>query len=143
MKKVFSTIVLSSAIILGLSSCTKKYYEVNETYQSVPSKVMVYTVTADKWSYDGNNRLIATLSVNELTQYYMEQGIVTLAVSKNNEASYSTIPAVIEAVSYSFDYEVGKVIVYMEDPIMESGVTLSPPDKMIIKVGLTEADYVE
>ncbi len=140
MKKFIPALLLGSALIFGTASCTREYYDV---YEAVPSKVFVYTAYANDWVYDGTNRAFVTLRVNELNQYYVNQGIVSIAVSNDREQNYSAIPAVIDAISYSYDYKVGQVTIYIEDPIMEQGIQVEPPAEMILKIGLTEADFVE
>jgi hypothetical protein len=139
MKKLI-IIGLSSWLCIGtLNSCKKIY---NDYYEVVPSKVMVYKANASQWSGEGNRKYI-DFNVPELTQYYVNQGIVTLAMSMDNEKTYNALPAVIDGVSYSFDYMAKSVRLYAEDPIMEDHINVYVPDNIYVKIGLTEADFVE
>lgn len=139
MKRILLALTIGSASLISFTSCTKEYIDY---YETVPSKTMIYERTASQWQGSGNTRYI-DLSVPELTSYYLRQGIVSVAFSTNNESTYNAIPATIEAVSYSFDYQVGSIRVYMEDPILDDGITLTPPSHVVFKVSLTDADYIE
>lgn len=139
MKKAILGLALCGVAMVTMPSCKKEY---NEYYQVVPSKLMVYKANANQWTGSGN-RLYIDFNVPELTKYHMDQGIVTVAMSADQEATYSALPAVIDAQSYTFDYTVGNVRVYLEDPIMEEGIDVAPPANAVFKIGLTEATFVE
>ena len=139
MKKLLLALAISGASLLTLNSCTKEYIDY---YENVPSKTMVYERSASSWQGTGNRKFL-DLPVKELTKYYLEQGIVTVAMSIDNEQSYQAIPATIDAVSFTYDYVVGSVRIYAEDPIMESGINVGVPNNAVFKISLTEADFVQ
>lgn len=137
MKKFLLAFLIGMATLAATSSCTKEYYDI------VPSITMVYERTASQWQRNSSNQIYIDLNVPELTSYYVNQGIVNLAISFDNENTYNAIPATIEAVSYSYDYATGSVRIYAEDPILESGISIDPPAHIFVKISLTEADYVQ
>lgn len=139
MKRILLALVLATASAAVLSSCTKEYYD------TVLSKTMVYERSAGSWQNDPNTpaRKYLDLPVRELTQYYRNQGIVTVAMSVDNEESYQAIPATIDAVSFSYDYVIGSVRIYAEDPLMDDGINVPVPTNAVFKVSLTDADWVE
>jgi len=137
MKKFLLAFVISTATLAMTSSCTKEYYD------TVPSITMVYERTANQWEQINSNQIYVDLSVPELTNYYVDQGIVNVAISFDDENTYNTIPATIEAISYSYDYTTGSVRIYAEDPLLESGVSIDPPSHVFVKISLTEADFVQ
>lgn len=136
MKRILLAIAIASASLATMSSCTKEYYDM------VPSKTMIYERSANQWQGTGNRKYI-DLPVKELTSYYLQQGVVSVAMSTDNETSYQAIPATIDAVSFSYDYVVGSIRVYAEDPIMETGVNVTLPANAVFKISLTDADFVE
>lgn len=138
MKRILLALAIASASLVTLNSCTKEYI----TNNYLPSQTMVYERSASSWQGSGNRKYL-DLPVKELTNYYLQQGIVTVAMSTDDEKSYQAIPATIDAVSYSFDYVIGSVRIYAEDPIMGTGVTITPPNNAVFKVSLTDADFVE
>jgi hypothetical protein len=139
MKKGIIGLAICCAAMITMPSCKKEY---NEYYEVVPSKVMIYKASSSQWVGSGN-RLYIDFNIPELTKYFMDQGIVSVAMSADNESTYNAIPAVIDAKSYSYDYMLGSVRVYLEDPIMEDGIVVLPPDNCIFKIGLTNADFIE
>ena len=141
MKKLLLALVVTTASFFAFTSCTKEYYE--EYYDMVPSKTMIYERSASQWEPDGSARHYIDLPVGELTQYYVNQGIVSVAMSVDDEESYLALPATYEGIAYSFDYVVGSVRIYAQDPIIDAGVTITPPANAVFKVSLTDADWVE
>ncbi len=143
MKRLLLTLTIAATTLAAMTSCTKEYIT-EEYYDTVPAKTMVYEKTATKYPWQGtDNAAYFTLPVQELTAYYINQGIVSLAISPDNETTYQTIPATINGVAYSYDYKVGSVTIYAEDPIMEDGSRIEVPDNLVIKVSLIDADWVE
>ena len=138
MKRLLLAFAIAGASLITFNSCTKEYI----TNNFVPSQTMIYERFAKDWT-GSKNSIYVDLNVKELTQYYMDQGIVTLAMSQDGEKTFQAIPGTIDGISYSFDYQLGSIRVYIEDPIMDNGVTIDPPAKAIFKVSLTDADWVE
>ena len=139
MKKLLLALAIGSASLLTLNSCTKEYIDY---YETVPSKTMVYERSANSWQGNGNRKYI-DLPVKELTNYYLKQGIVSVAMSTDDEKSYQAIPATIDGISFSFDYVVGSIRIYAEDPIMEAGINVQVPSNAVFKISLTDADFVQ
>lgn len=138
MKRLLLAFAIAGASLITFNSCTKEYI----TNNFVPSQTMIYERVFGDWKGGGKNWYV-DLPVKELTGYYMDQGIVTVAMSDDGEKTYKAIPATIEGISYSFEYNVGKVTVKLQDPLFETGVTITPPDRVFFKVSLTDADWVE
>lgn len=138
--KNFFTPLLSLFLIFSLSSCEKT--QVIENFYPLPSKTYVYTVSANSWNGSGN-RISHQINLPELTNYFLLQGGVAVAVSFDGESSYDLLPATIDGISYSVNYSVGKVVLFAEDPIMEPGITVNPPSSIQVKIILSESDYVE
>jgi O-glycosyl hydrolase len=125
-------------LVAFISGCTTKEY-----YEVVPSMTIIYQKTASQWMENSTYDVYTDLAIPELTKYYVEQGIVTVALSFDNENSYNGLPATIDGVSYSFDYRTGNIRIYAQDPIMEEGIEVFIPERIHLKVSLTEANYVE
>ena len=138
MKKILLAFLLGTATLAVGTSCTKEYYDT-----VVPSITMVYERTASQWETLTPNNKIVTLSVPELTSYYVQQGIVNVAISFDGEANYSTLPATIDGVSYNYEYTAGSLTIYAQDPIAQNGSSINVPQRAFFKVSLTEADFVE
>lgn len=137
MKKILLALLIGTAALAVTSSCTKEYYDV------VPSITKIASKNANQWVRASSNEVYVDVDIPELTDYFVDQGIVNVAISFDEEITYNAIPATIGAVSYSYDYTTGSVRIYAEDPILEDGVTIDPPAHIVVKISLTEADYLE
>lgn len=138
MKKLLLTFLIGTATLAMTSSCTKEYYDT-----VVPSITMVYERTASQWRVDDLDTDYVDLSVPELTDYYVNQGIISVAISFDNEQTYFAVPTTLDGVAYSYDYTTGSVRIYAQDPILEDGISVDIPEHLVIKVSLTEADFVQ
>ena len=136
MKKILLALLIGTATLATTSSCKKEYYTV------VPSITAVYSRTANQWVSQSQNTKYVDLSVPELSQYYVNQGIVTLAISFDEEKTYNGLPTTINGISYSFDYTKGSVRIYAQDPI-NADVTVLVPKLIHVKVSLSESDFVQ
>lgn len=137
MKKFLLAFCIGTATLMASSSCTKEYYD--QYYDMVPSITAVYTVTGNSWTGDGSNNAYTDLDVPELTNYYIQQGIVNIALSFDGEVTYHTNGAVYDGATYRFDYSEGLIRIYASG----SNVMNRIPQEVVVKVSLTEADYVE
>ncbi|WP_257668548.1 hypothetical protein [Parapedobacter tibetensis] len=133
--KKYLTLVVGFLAIFGLSSCTKEYYDI------VPNTSYIYTINANQWT-DNGNQISYDISLPELTDYFMNQGGVSVAMSFDNESTYNILPATFDAVAYSVNYSVGRVTIYGEDPVL-GDFEVPIPDRVTVKIILSEADYVE
>jgi hypothetical protein len=138
MKKILLAFLLGTATLAVGTSCTKEYYDT-----VVPSVTAVYQRTADQWQVSSSNNKFIVLDVPELTDYYVKQGIVNVALSFDNEVHYNTLPATIDGVSYNYEYTAGLLTVFAQDPLVEEGIEVPVPDRAFFKISLTESDYIE
>ena len=136
MKKFLLALLIGTATLATTSSCKKEYYDV------VPSITMVYQRTANQWESLSKNTKFVDLNVPELKNYYVNQGIVTLAISFDGEKTYNGLPATINGISYSYDYATGSVRIYAQDPI-NADVPVLVPERVHVKVSLTQSDFVQ
>lgn len=138
MKRILLALLIGGATLTSFSSCTKEYI-------TPVSKTMVYERVANQWQSNGNTTKskYVDLAVPELTNYYVDQGVITLAMSFDNEKTYNGIPATIDGVSYNYDYTTGSVRIYAQDPIFQNSTIVDVPDRVFVKVTLTESDFVE
>lgn len=104
---------------------------------------MVYERTANQWGVDDFDTDYVDLDVPELRDYYVNQGIINVAISFDNEKTYFAVPTTLDGVAYSYDYTTGSVRLYAQDPILEDGVSVPIPEHLFIKISLTEADFVQ
>ena len=103
MKKILLAFLIGTATLAVTSSCTKEYYDV------VPSITMVYERTANQWGVDELDTDYVDLNVPELRDYYVNQGIVNVAISFDDEKIYFAVPTTLDGVAYSYDYTTGSV----------------------------------
>ena len=135
MKKAL-TLLIGFLVILGVSSCTKEYYDV------VPNQTFIYTIQPNQWVADGGS-IVYDIDLPELTDYYVDQGVVSVYMSVDDELSYNILPATITGTAYSVNYTTGFVSIYGEDPIFDPNVEIPFPDRTItVKITLTDADYI-
>ena len=139
MKKYLAQI-LSIVAFLTLSSCEKT--NIIENFYPNPNKSFIYTILSNQW-VDNGYQIYHTLNLPELTDYYIKQGGVSVAMSFDNEASYDILPATFDGVAYSVRYSLGKVTIYAEDPIADPSIIVPLPAKVTVKIILSETDYVE
>lgn len=139
MKKYLAPMI-GIVAFLTLSSCEKT--NIIENFYPNPNKSFVYTILAAQW-VDNGYQIFHTLNLPELTNYYIKQGGVSVAMSFDNEESYDILPATFDGVAYSVRYSLGRVTIYAEDPLADSSILVPIPNKVIVKIVLSETDYVE
>lgn len=139
MKKILTT-SMGLLMLWFFAACEKT--EVIENFYPNPNKSFIYTVYADQWN-DAGYQISHTINLPELTSYYMNQGGVSVAISFDEEQSYDLIPATFDGVAYSVRYSLGKVTLYGEDPIIDETILIPIPDKIMVKIILSETDYIE
>lgn len=137
--KTYLTLAVGLVGLAGLTSCTKEYYS------PPPNKTFIYTISTDDWSWDEGvlNQIYYDIDLPELTDYYVDQGVVSVSISVDDEISYNILPATIMGTSYSVNYTTGFVTIYAEDPIFDPDFEVPIPDRTIkVKITLSEADYI-
>lgn len=137
MKKHLIIVIAAVLGLMTLSSC-----ETTNVYPNT-SKSFIYTVNANQW-VDHEFWFSHTLNLPELTDYYVKQGNVSVAISFNDEDSYTILPATFDGVSYWVNYSQGQVIIYGEDPLFDEDILIPiPQERVTVKIVLTETDYIE
>ena len=147
MKKFLSlsakSIAMAAMVFVGLislSSCEKT--QIIENFYPNPNKSFIYSINANQWT-DRGYQIYHVINLPELTNYYIQQGGVSVAVSFDNEQSYDILPATFNGVAYSVRYSLGRVTIYAEDPLFDSNIMVPIPDKVMVKIILTETDYID
>ncbi|MGK6352375.1 hypothetical protein [Parapedobacter sp. DT-150] len=137
--KKYLTFVVGFLVILGITSCTKEYYDV------VPNQTIRFDIPTNWWQRSSgvSNQVYVDIEVPELTDYYVDQGVVSIAVSFDNDATYEVLPTTVEGVAYSVNYTTGFVTIYAEDPIIDPDVVIDPPGDLIVKITLSESDLIQ
>ncbi|MFB2120186.1 hypothetical protein [Parapedobacter sp. 2B3] len=132
------TLVVGLLIVVGMSSCTKEYYDV------VPSQTFVYRINQNGWTWENNvsHQVYHTKTLPELTDYYLLEGGVSVAISFDNENSYDVLPTTFNGVAYSVNYTVGAITIFAEDPLADPGIEIPLPDAAVVKVILSESDFI-
>ncbi len=133
------TLIVGFLAVLGMSSCTKEYYDI------VPNQTFRYDISPNQWVRPNgiSNRVYVDIDLPELTDYYVDQGIVSIAVSFDNNLSYDILPTTFDGVSYSVNYTTGLVTIYAEDPIIDPDVVVGiPSETLIVKITLSDADLI-
>ncbi|AIM36183.1 hypothetical protein KO02_05340 [Sphingobacterium sp. ML3W] len=150
MKRILSALLIGGATLTVFSSCTKEYIT-EENITVNPGRSFIYTIKPNQWTSDNSGRIIHKLSLPELTQYYVDQGDVSVHMSLNKESSYKILPASFAfdygngqsaPISFHIDYKIGEVMIIGEDPLDDALINF-PTRDLIVKVIISDTDYVE
>lgn len=134
--------LFSLVLIIGFSACTKTEYR--DVVQENPNRSYVVTLTSGNWVRVSPSLIRYDIPLRDLTDYYLLQGGVAVALSFDNEASYDVLPSTFEAIAYSVNYGVGEISVFAEDPIADPTVTISiPSGNVYAKILLSTADFFD
>src|SRR4051812_10413589 len=130
MKKLIS-ILCVAMVVIGLSSCTKKYITPN------PNQTIIFTVAQSAWqlSSDGKS-YYAVISTPEIDSYFNDYGGVLVYFSFTSGV-YEQVPEVYNGVSYSYTHNKGSVVLYAQTP---NGTTPVKPDPLTLKLLLLTSD---
>ena len=136
--KKFLTLAIGFVTILGMSSCTKEYYDM------VPGQTFIYTIATNEWDWEDNvsYQVFHTKPLPELNDYYLLEGGVSVAISFDGEDSYDILPTTFNGVAYSVNYTVGAITIFAEDPLAESTIEIPLPDAAVVKVILSDSDFI-
>lgn len=139
--KRFLFLLVGLSATVALSSCTK-----TELIESdyVPNFSYVYTIPQNQWAWDNGvtYQVYHDKSIPDLTDYYVLEGSVSVAISFDNEGSYDILPTTFDGISYSVNYTVGAVTIYAEDPLADPNIEIRLPDAAVVKVILSDANFI-
>ncbi|WP_257657519.1 hypothetical protein [Parapedobacter lycopersici] len=129
---------IGASTAAALSSCTK-----TELVENTANRSYVYTILQNQWQWDNGvtYQVYYDKAIPALTDYYLLEGSVNVAISFDDEASYDILPTTFNGVAYSVNYTVGNVTIYAEDPLADSEIEVPLPENAVVKVILSEADF--
>ena len=118
-------------VVIGLSSCTKKYILPN------PNQTILFTVDQSAWKLNSDGKsYYAVVSTPEIDSYFNDNGGVLVYVSFT-KGVYEQIPEVYNGVSYSYTHNQGSIVLYAQSP---DGNTPIKPDPLTLKLLLINSD---
>jgi len=126
--------------MMGMYSCTKTEYVPDP---QLSSRTYVREIVANNWKRESNALIYCDIPLNDLKDYYILQGSVSVALSFDDEVSYEVLPATIDAVSYSINYTTGFVTIYADDPLSDDGVVTPIPASVIVKIVLSDSEFID
>lgn len=136
------TLLFLSIMILGITSCTETEYIQPEPALN-PNIAYVVELPANGWERVSNRMVKFDIPMRDLTEYFVLQGNVAVALSFDNEDSYDALPATLDGISYSVNYGIGWVTITMDDPLAENVNIPAPTGLVVAKIILSETDYVD
>lgn len=133
--------LFSLVLIIGFSACNDN----NDNFvPENPNRAYVVTLNKNNWQRESNSRIKFDIPLRDLTDYYILQGGVAVAISRDGEEkTYDILPANFEGLAYSVNYAVGWVTIYIEDPLAEDVTVPIPNYNIIAKIILSDTDYVD
>ncbi len=134
MKKLLLAFAIATASLVSFSSCTKEVMDPNSTR----TYTYVYTIEPSAWKAITADRPTYELIIDEpdLDEVIFEDGIVSVAALFESHSNlYELLPGTIRDYHFTANYAVGSVAVYAE--YRGTGAPVKP-EKMLIKLGLTE-----
>lgn len=134
-------LLICSLLLIGFSACDD-----DDNVQPIenPNTAFVVTLDPDGWVRESNSLVAFDIPLQDLSEYYLLQGGVAVALSFDNESSYDVLPTTFAGQSYSVNYAIGLITIYIEDPIADDGINVPLPDQDIIaKIVLTTTDYLD
>jgi len=136
--KKYLTLVVGLITIVGMTSCTKEYYD------TVRSQTFIYPISQNGWTWQDNvsYQVYHTKALPELTDYYLLEGGVNVAISFDGENSYDILPTTFNGIAYSVNYTIGAITIFAEDPLAEADIEIPIPDPAVVKVILSESDFI-
>jgi len=133
---------LCALLMIGLTACDKND-NVQPTYEN-PNTAFVVTLDPSGWERVSNAKIAYDIPLKDLTEYYMLQGGVAVALSFDDEDSYDVLPTTSEGIAYSVNYAIGWVTIYADDPLADDGVTTTfPTGDIVAKIILSTTDYLD
>jgi len=133
---------LCALLVIGLTACEKNN-NVQPVYEN-PNTAFVVTLDPSGWERISNAKIAFDIPLKDLTEYYLLQGGVAVALSFDDEDSYEILPATSEGIAYSVNYAIGWVTIYADDPLADDGVqTTFPTEDITAKIILSTTDYLD
>ncbi|MFD2600156.1 hypothetical protein ACFSQ3_14455 [Sphingobacterium corticis] len=117
MKRILLSLLIASATLLSFNSCTKEYIEEARTI-TLPD----YEIRPQDWNGQNTRRANFIIDAPELSNDIVDFGVVNISMSIDGRKTFDKLPAVIEGVSYSYNYTLGEIIIFAEDPIYSDGL---------------------
>jgi len=137
-----SLLMLCVLLIIGLTACEKTKY-VEPTYEN-PNTAFIVTLKPSGWKRISNAKIAYDIPLKDLTEYYLLQGGVAVALSFDDEDSYDVLPTTSEGIAYEVNYAIGWVTIYADDPLADDNVTTTfPTGDIVAKIILTTTDYLD
>lgn len=134
--------ILFSVALLTFSACTKTEYITEYVESENPNQSYIATLVASNWIRVSPALIEYDIPLKALTDYYLLQGGVAVAISFDDEMSYEVLPATFDGLAYSVRYEKGFVIIAIDDPLSDDGVDVTAPTGNIkAKIILTKTNY--
>ncbi|PVH24413.1 hypothetical protein [Sphingobacterium corticibacter] len=131
MKRILLALVIASATMLSFNSCTKEYIEDPRT------DTFSYTINPQDWTNNNTPAASVSIDVPELSDNYVDFGLVSMSMSNNNRETFNKLPATIQGISYNYEYTTGRITIYAEDPINDN-FNVQIDRTLILKVSLTQ-----
>lgn len=133
--------LFSLVLIIGFSACTKTD---RDNQPENPNRSYVVKLPSANWVRVSSSVIRFDIPLRDLTEYYLLQGGVAVALSFDNEDSYDVLPSTFEAIAYSVNYGIGEVSIFAEDPLADSRVTISiPSGDVFAKIILSRTNFID
>ncbi len=121
-------------VVIGLSSCTKKYITPN------PNRTITYDVAQSAWTLSSDGKsYYAVISAPEIDSYFNESGGVLVYFSFT-DGVFEQVPEVYNGISYSYTHNKGSVVLYAQSP---DGNTPIKPDALTLKLLLLDSEQIQ
>ncbi len=136
--------LFSFMLIIGFGACKKTEHDPNPSDQTNPNRSYIVQVTSAGWKRISPSLIRFDIPLKDLTEYYMLQGGVAVALSMDNEATYDILPTNFSGIAFSVNYAIGGISIYAEDPLADAGVTVPiPQGNFVAKIILSATDFFD
>lgn len=127
MKKILLLLAISGGLFMA--SCTKQYTQV------VPNQTVYADLTPSDWTTTASGTADSVLITTPLIdQYFTDHGGINVYFTFDNGGSYEQIPEVYNAISFSYIYTKGGVIIYAQNG--NGTLPSAPPTALTAKIVL-------
>lgn len=137
------TLLFLSILILGITSCTKTEYIEPGPVEN-PNVAFIVELVPNDWERVSDAKIKVDIPLRDLTEYYLLQGNVAVALSFDGEDSYDVLPMTVDGLAYSVNYTIGWITIVIDDPLAEDvAVTPFPSGPVVAKIVLTATDFLD